>query len=829
MAVKVNGNNVILYKVDTSTFPATEVPFACSTNCSFSSDTELIEISSSTNAWFKESRANLSKWTMSCDGIITLDNFSYDEMLQYQRDRLYLLVRFEIDNGVDGKRYISGYCFIGNISISGNYKEIGTYNVNLIGTGQYYTEKTPTTTTSTTSTTTTTTSTTSTSTTTTTTSTTTTTTTTTTRAPVWYYLYNCSSGATETSQQYPYGTFAVDDRVVFGTSLYFTISSETTTDPSGTQYNVTATGLTGCPTTTTTSTTTTIPPPSVTATAGCVGLAGTGKVTADTFAGGTPPYMYLGFGTSEANAFLDLHNPATRTVLGGATSHVFGGSLANGDYWVTIQDSVGAEALSNKATVVCNATTTTTTTTHAPVWYNLLNCASGLAATSQQYAYGTFAVNERVVFGTSLYFTIVSDTTTDPGGVQYNVSTTGLTGCPATTTTAAPTTTIPPVSFNISYTCSSTTSAIVTIDTFAGGSGTGYSYGNTLFNYETDAYANTNWTAGTSKTYATSAYSTSGDLWAIVKDSVGAKLAKKVTPNCTGFTTTTTTTTTPPQWYLLYNCNTGTTYTSQQYLKGDFALNDRVTSTGQTYRIDLLYDSDPAGAHLAIASTGLTGCPATTTTSTTTTIIPITYNMSYTCSGTDAVVTIDTFAGGSGTGYSYGNTLFNYSSDAFANTNFTSGTSKVYAAQSFAVSGSLFAVVKDSVGQKVVKSVTPTCTTTTTTTSTTTTHAPYIVSLQVRGSTGSPTSAYSTYYKIDSGSWTLKLTTTLGTSYTSEGSITVPAGSTLYLAARRASPPTDATFGVGNGGSFTGYVGEASPYSFTPTIDTTVYLNVTTF
>jgi len=773
MAVKVNGNNVILYKVDTSTFPATEVPFACSTNCSFSSDTELIEISSSTNAWFKESKANLSKWTMSCNGIITLDNFSYDEMLQYQRDRLYLLVRFEIDNGVDGKRYISGYCFIGNISISGNYKEIGTYNVNLVGTGQYYTEKTPTTTTSTTSTTTSTTS------TSTTTTTTTSTTTTTTAAPT-----------------------------------------------------TTTTTTTAAPTTTTTTTaapTTTIPPPSVTATAGCVGLAGTGKVTADTFAGGTPPYMYLGFGTSEANAFLDLHNPATRTVLGGATSHVFGGSLANGDYWVTIQDSVGAEALSNKATVVCNATTTTTTTTHAPVWYNLLNCASGLAATSQQYAYGTFAVNERVVFGTSLYFTIVSDTTTDPGGVQYNVSTTGLTGCPATTTTAAPTTTIPPVSFNISYTCSSTTSAIVTIDTFAGGSGTGYSYGNTLFNYETDAYANTNWTAGTSKTYATSAYSTSGDLWAIVKDSVGAKLAKKVTPDCTGFTTTTTTTTTPPQWYLLYNCNTGTTYTSQQYLKGDFALNDRVTSTGQTYRIDLLYDSDPAGAHLAIASTGLTGCPATTTTSTTTTIIPITYNMSYTCSGTDAVVTIDTFAGGSGTGYSYGNTLFNYSSDAFANTNWTAGTSKVYAAQSFAVSGSLFAVVKDSVGQKVVKSVTPTCTTTTTTTSTTTTHAPYIVSLQVRGSTGSTTSAYSTYYKIDSGSWTLKLTTTLGTSYTSEGSITVPAGSTLYLAARRASPPTDATFGVGNGGSFTGYVGEASPYSFTPTIDTTVYLNVTTF
>jgi hypothetical protein len=126
---------------------------------------------------------------------------------------------------------------------------------------------------------------------------------------------------------------------------------------------------------------------------------------------------------------------------------------------------------------------------------------------------------------------------------------------------------------------------------------------------------------------------------------------------------------------------------------------------------------------LSIVTTGLTGCPATTTTTTTTTLAPLSFNISFTCSGTDAVVTINTFAGGSG-GYSYGNALFNYATDAYLTTNYTSGTSNTYGAQSFAVSGQLWAVIKDSNGNKLALSVTPNCTTTTTTTTTTTIGTP---------------------------------------------------------------------------------------------------------
>jgi hypothetical protein len=37
------GENIILYKIDTSTIPATETPFACSTSCSFSSTTDMVD------------------------------------------------------------------------------------------------------------------------------------------------------------------------------------------------------------------------------------------------------------------------------------------------------------------------------------------------------------------------------------------------------------------------------------------------------------------------------------------------------------------------------------------------------------------------------------------------------------------------------------------------------------------------------------------------------------------------------------------------------------------------------------------------------------------
>lgn len=118
----------------------------------------------------------------------------------------------------------------------------------------------PTTTTSTTTSTTTVTPTTTTSTTTSTTTpppttTTSTTTSTTTTLSVWYQLTNCADSSTGYSQEYPFGTFAINDRVT-SPGITWVVTGTQLVDPGGTLYAITATGFTNCPTTTTTSTTT---------------------------------------------------------------------------------------------------------------------------------------------------------------------------------------------------------------------------------------------------------------------------------------------------------------------------------------------------------------------------------------------------------------------------------------------------------------------------------------------------------------------------------------------------------------------------------------------
>ena len=119
----------------------------------------------------------------------------------------------------------------------------------------------PTTTTSTTTSTTTVTPTTTTSTTTSTTTapppttTTSTTTSTTTALSVWYQLTNCADSSIGYSQEYPFGTFAINDRVT-SPGITWVVTGTQLVDPGGTLYAITATGFIQCPTTTTTSTTT---------------------------------------------------------------------------------------------------------------------------------------------------------------------------------------------------------------------------------------------------------------------------------------------------------------------------------------------------------------------------------------------------------------------------------------------------------------------------------------------------------------------------------------------------------------------------------------------
>lgn len=66
-------------------------------------------------------------------------------------------------------------------------------------------------------------------------------------------------------------------------------------------------------------------------------------------------------------------------------------------------------------------------------------------------------------------------------------------------------------------------------------------------------------------------------------------------------------------WYQLFNCFDSSTANSQSYGPGIFAIDDRVTSGGQTYVIVGQIEYNPGGTLLAITPTGLTGCETLTT------------------------------------------------------------------------------------------------------------------------------------------------------------------------------------------------------------------------
>jgi len=122
----------------TTTIP-TDIPFACSTNCSFSVNVDQKEVTSQTSAWYREFKNDIANWSVNCDGLITLENYGYLYLLQTQQNRTQIAIKFAIDNGVDGLVIIGGNCNLTSLQINAPYKDIGTYSVGLQGSGPYTT------------------------------------------------------------------------------------------------------------------------------------------------------------------------------------------------------------------------------------------------------------------------------------------------------------------------------------------------------------------------------------------------------------------------------------------------------------------------------------------------------------------------------------------------------------------------------------------------------------------------------------------------------------------------------------------------------------------
>lgn len=125
----------------TTTIP-TDIPFACSTNCSFSVNVDQKEVTSQTSAWYRQYKNDIANWSVNCDGLITLANYGYLYLLQTQQNRTQIAIKFAIDNGVDGLVIIAGNCNLTSLQINAPYKDIGTYSVGLQGSGAYTTSGT---------------------------------------------------------------------------------------------------------------------------------------------------------------------------------------------------------------------------------------------------------------------------------------------------------------------------------------------------------------------------------------------------------------------------------------------------------------------------------------------------------------------------------------------------------------------------------------------------------------------------------------------------------------------------------------------------------------
>ena len=210
-------------------------------------------------------------------------------------------------------------------------------------------------------------------------------------------------------------------------------------------------------------------------------------------------------------------------------------------------------------------------------WYNLVNCSTSATAVSTNYAINTFAIDARVTSGGNTY-RVSSKTTTDPGGTQISITSTGLTGCPT-----------PAQEWYRLYNCSTGTTAL----------SIAYNVGTFLIGTRVTSGGNT---------YTINAVLTTQPVGTLLTLTSTGEVGCPTT--FTFYTLTGSESTTGTNWYRLYNCSTGATAYSIGYPDTIvYNINDRVTSGGVNYTISYIYPTNPGGTQISISPTGLTGCP----------------------------------------------------------------------------------------------------------------------------------------------------------------------------------------------------------------------------
>ena len=212
-------------------------------------------------------------------------------------------------------------------------------------------------------------------------------------------------------------------------------------------------------------------------------------------------------------------------------------------------------------------------------WYTLVNCTTSVTATSIAYAINAFAINARVISG-GVTYRISAKTTTNPGGSQIAIVSTGFSGCPA----------VPTQEWYKLYNCSTGDFA------FSDASPIGeFLVGDRV-------------TSTTGYTYTIYEVLTSQPIGTLLELTGTGEVGCPTT--FTFYALTGAESTIATKWYRLYNCSTGATAYSIGYPETIvYGINDRVTSGGVNYTIADIYLVNPGGTQIDITATGIVGCP----------------------------------------------------------------------------------------------------------------------------------------------------------------------------------------------------------------------------
>jgi predicted secreted protein len=126
------GSNLALYyRAGSNNY----VPFAASTSCNMTSNTAQIEVTNYNNDWFRDYKMDMLDWSVTTDGLITIDTVDYKDLLNFQINRTRIVVRF---SAIGLKQNVFfGRAYITDITLNGPVEGVASYSVTVTGAGPY--------------------------------------------------------------------------------------------------------------------------------------------------------------------------------------------------------------------------------------------------------------------------------------------------------------------------------------------------------------------------------------------------------------------------------------------------------------------------------------------------------------------------------------------------------------------------------------------------------------------------------------------------------------------------------------------------------------------